>query len=476
MTATATVFVSVGAFYDTPLKTARWPGQFPPVGVAPRRILPSDSTFAPSTGEFVPPVCSAEFNRLLTGSVDKRNPACRERPTICLDPNIMNIQSATAVVRRFSIALLLPALLLAGCEQETEIVRQRVPKPKAPPAADGMLAALAPVADNGWFFKLSGPKDAVAAEAERFRDLLKSLKIDGDRPTWTTPAGWDEEPASGMRAATFVIGEGDEKLECSVIPLPAPGGAASSDEYLLDNVNRWRKQLGLSALTTAGMKTALETKDDIFRVELADGTPITWVELEGTQAGGGMAPFAGGSAPFANMGGGSVAGSRPAPQGPAGPPPGPAGPPVASADTTTEAGPNELPEMTFSVPDGWAPGPLKPFRRISWNVSADGQSAEMYISQAGGDVSANINRWRGQAGLPPLNDPAELQKTIEKIDIGGVAGDMVVLKSNDPAKSMLGAIVVQGGSNWFFKMTGPAAATQGQQDAFRSFLASVKFR
>jgi hypothetical protein len=399
-----------------------------------------------------------------------------EQRTICLDPNIMNNQSATASIRRFAFAVLMPVLLLAGCEQEAQIVRQQVPKPKAPAASDGMLAALAPIGENGWFFKLSGPKDAVAAEAERFRTLLKSLKIDGDRPTWTTPEGWTEEPASGMRAATFVIGDGEDKLECSVIPLPAPGGAASSDDYLLDNVNRWRKQLGLNALTNDGIKTALAASDDIFRVELTDGTPVTWVELEGTQSGGGMAPFAGSSAPFANMGSGTASGPRPAPQGPAGPPPGPVGPPVASAASTVEAGPNELPEMTFSVPDGWSPGPLKPFRRMSWNVTADGQSAEMYISQAGGDVAANINRWRGQAGLSPINDPAELQKTIEKIDIGGVSGDLVVLKSDDPSKAVLGAIVAQGGSNWFFKMTGPAAATQTQQDAFRNFLTSVKFR
>ena len=386
----------------------------------------------------------------------------------------MNDLTVTAQARRICLALLLPALLLAGCEKEAQIVRQRVPKPKAPPAADGMLAALAPIGESGWFFKISGPKEALAAEAARFKGLLTSLKIDGERPTWTTPEGWTEEPASGMRAATFVIGEGDDKLECSVIPLPAPGGASSSDDYLLDNVNRWRKQLSLDAWTVDELKTALEKEEDIFRVELADGTPVTWVKLEGTPSGGGMAPFAGGAAPFANMGGGAP-GSRPAPQGPAGPPPGPAGPPVAKAEPTTEAGPNELPEMTFTVPDSWTPGPLKPFRRISWNVTANGES-EVYISQAGGDVSANINRWRGQAGLSPISDPAELQKTIEKIDIDGVTGDLVVLKGDDPTKAVLGAIVVQGGNNWFFKMTGPATVSPEQQDAFRKFVTSVKFR
>ncbi|MBI1314433.1 hypothetical protein GC176_24330 [bacterium] len=395
----------------------------------------------------------------------------------------MNVLTTTPAVRPLTLPVLLSALLFAGCEQEPQIVRQQVPKPKAPPAADGMLAALAPIGDNGWFFKLSGPKDAVAAEAERFRGLLKSLKIVGDRPSWTAPSGWNEQPASGMRAATFTIGNDGKSLECTVIPLPARDGTASSDEYLLENVNRWRKQLGLNALSSGELQTSLETEGGIFRINLADGTPVTWVELEGTQSGGGMAPFAG-SAPFAAMGDGAAAGPQMPPKGPAGPPQGPvgpAGPPVTAGGSASEtaAGSSELPEMTFAVPDGWVPGALKPFRKVSWNVSDGGASAEAYISAlgaAGADVAQNVNRWRSQAGLAPISDPAELDKTIEKISVDGQQGDLVILQGSDPEKTVLGAIVVRDGTGWFFKMAGAAAAKPAQQDAFRKFVASVKFR
>lgn len=387
----------------------------------------------------------------------------------------MKILAAMGTSRRLAIVLLLHALLVTGCHEEPSIVRQRVPKLKAPPVSDGMLAALVPIGDNGWFFKLTGSKEAVSAEADRFQELLKSLKVDGDRPVWTTPDGWEEEDGSGMRAATFKIASGDESLECSVIPLPARGGAAASDDYLLDNVNRWRKQLGLAAWSAEELKTKLASEENIYRIELDSGIPVTWVQFEGSPTEGGMPPFAG-SAPFASSGSDSGAPSGTSGSGA----PKAAGPPVAGAgrDSRSVAEVAEIPEMSFRVPDGWTPGPLKPFRRISWNVESDGATGEAYISAlgaAGADVTRNVNRWRGQAGLPAIGDPAELAETIEKIEIGGKAADFVVLQGSDPRKTILGAIVVHDGTGWFFKMTGEAAAKPDQQAAFRKFLQSIEF-
>jgi len=56
---------------------------------------------------------------------------------------------------------------------------------------------------------------------------------------WTTPSGWQEQPASGMRVGSFSIKKGDEHADVSIIPL---GTVAGSE---LDNVNRWRGQVGL---------------------------------------------------------------------------------------------------------------------------------------------------------------------------------------------------------------------------------------
>lgn len=96
-------------------------------------------------------------------------------------------------------------LLLSACRQEP-IVTVRVPK-EAP----------------------AGMENAPFAKA----------KVHGVR--WTTPKGWVERPADGMRAATL-IPPGRGRAEVSVIALPGDVGGE------LANVNRWRKQIGLPEL------------------------------------------------------------------------------------------------------------------------------------------------------------------------------------------------------------------------------------
>lgn len=62
---------------------------------------------------------------------------------------------------------------------------------------------------------------------------------------WTTPAGWEEAPRGEMRAASFrVKGEGGKQADVGVVPLPGMGGGD------LDNVNRWRSQVGLAPVAT----------------------------------------------------------------------------------------------------------------------------------------------------------------------------------------------------------------------------------
>jgi hypothetical protein len=58
-----------------------------------------------------------------------------------------------------------------------------------------------------------------------------------------TPEGWRTGPAGGMRKAAFVVVEGDRQVEITVIDLAASAGG------LLDNVNRWRGQIGLGNTT-----------------------------------------------------------------------------------------------------------------------------------------------------------------------------------------------------------------------------------
>jgi hypothetical protein len=92
------------------------------------------------------------------------------------------------------------------------------------------------------------------------------------------------------------------------------------------------------------------------------------------------------------------------------------------------------------------------------------------------DVTANVQRWAAQVGVP-IDD--KLAGFIEKTEIGGTEGNYVKLVGPEdatPRQAMLAAMVVRGEKVWFFKLTGDAAVVEKEVDNFRKFLASAQFK
>lgn len=378
-----------------------------------------------------------------------------------------------------------------GCVDSDDVRRQKVPKiPTAlsgdvihpdsdvlPPAGHGasgspsepidgrMLAAIVPAGGKAWFFKIMGASGLVADQQAGFRGLLDSLKPDGDKLAWDVPEGWSEQLGAGMRAATFRMGSGDTKLECSVIPLPSED--PTSIEYVLANVNRWRGQLGLDAQTEDDFATAIDESDDAQQFKSKAGVAVTYVNIEGKIAGSGGAPMMG-----------ATPGKAAGPTLPPGHPPTtgqkPAGPSGPSAPKTKAV--TSIPEMAFDAPASWTPKPnSSSFRKVSWSLSGGGPKAEMYISTlaaGGSDVAANVGRWRGQVNLEPLSGAA-LMDSVEEISVGGVDGHLAEMIGEEQA--ILAAIVVKGETGWFFTLKAPAEIAKGETENFRAFLKSVKF-
>jgi len=72
----------------------------------------------------------------------------------------------------------------------------------------------------------------------------------GGKPTidWTVPKAWAVQPASGMRAGSFLAkAEDGSFVEITVVPLDGETGGE------LANVNRWRGQLNLPPTDAAGL-------------------------------------------------------------------------------------------------------------------------------------------------------------------------------------------------------------------------------
>jgi hypothetical protein len=65
---------------------------------------------------------------------------------------------------------------------------------------------------------------------------------------WQVPAGWEKMPPGQMQAAKFAIaGTNSVKCEVTVSIFPSDTGGT------LANVNRWRNQIGLGAVTETGL-------------------------------------------------------------------------------------------------------------------------------------------------------------------------------------------------------------------------------
>jgi hypothetical protein len=134
------------------------------------------------------------------------------------------------------------------------------------PAKDGRIVGAIAADQNGTaFYKMRGNAELVDAEKENFlkwvsasRGATASTETTSPAPSapnaesprikWDVPAGWAPGPASQMRYASFAVEKAGEKVDISVVTFPGDGG---SD---VDNVNRWRQQIGLPAVGSELLK------------------------------------------------------------------------------------------------------------------------------------------------------------------------------------------------------------------------------
>jgi hypothetical protein len=141
-------------------------------------------------------------------------------------------------------------------------------------------------------------------------------------------------------------------------------------------------------------------------------------------------------------------------------------------------------EITWKLPKGWLEQAPSAMRAGSFSAAGkNGLKADISVvvlpGSAGTDLD-NINRWRGQLSLAPIEESA-LQKMIEPILPSGRKMKLVDLVTTENAidnkykKRMIAAIYPRGQSTWFFKMTGEAALVESLKPSFLRFLETVKF-
>ncbi len=130
-----------------------------------------------------------------------------------------------------------------------------------------ILAVIQHRKGTAWFIKMTGDNQLVTQHKPVFVEFLKSLQFTtahAGRPHWTAPPDWKEVPGGQFLVAKFMIG-----TEASVNISTSPGNGGG----LAANVNRWRKQLGLSELA-----------DEELAQSVKSTGPVTLVEMSGQSA------------------------------------------------------------------------------------------------------------------------------------------------------------------------------------------------
>ena len=163
-------------------------------------------------------------------------------------------------------------------------------------------------------------------------------------------------------------------------------------------------------------------------------------------------------------------------------PPAPAAAPSTTMPVGLPAPDNSgLPQLKYTLPDGWKEKALTQMRVASFSVAGGSKQADVSVipmgGMAGGNL-ANLNRWRGQVGLQPVDEDG-VQKATEKVTIAGQDADMFDIAGTSPgsgdAERIIASVLHKDDTAWFFKITGDADLVETQKPAFISFLKSVDF-
>jgi hypothetical protein len=348
------------------------------------------------------------------------------------------------------------ALSLVGCGRN-EVKVYRVAKETAPEPSAAMTAPAEPAAATGQ-----------------------------PQLTWTLPAGWQEVPPRQMRVASFIAVNKDGMTnDISVIPLPSGGPE-------INLVNMWREQLHLAPVDADAAAKEAEPitigSDPGKLYDFVSSEPVIAGKSRGrilvamTTRGEtswffkvtGEDAFVREQKPVVIQFLKSIKFSSSAE-------------PAQFAEahrmlsTNSKLAPTESADHpAWVVPAGWQEMPAGQMLVAKYLAQGtDGAKAEVNIGTAMGGVTANVNRWRGQLGLGPLDEDG-VNKLATSIDVEGGGKAMVVdfsgtdARTSQPAR-LIGAIVVANGQTWFYKFMGNEQVIAQQKEPFTKFVQTVKY-
>lgn len=332
--------------------------------------------------------------------------------------------------------------LVASCDSGTSVDREfadvRLSK--------GSLAERASTAER------FGLRSGAAKPASQAQNGLEQARAALE---WTTPTGWEERPPSAMRLVSFQVGAAD----CALTLLAGDAGGLKA------NVDRWRGQIGLPALGAAELEALPTTRFFDADAVLFDargtykgmsGGPVEDARLLGV-----LLVDPRGSAFLKFVGPASVVDAHVA-----------AFTALAASirpKRATSEGSSSANGFSFDLPAGWSRGADKPTRVLDFAAGEGLDCGVTVLAGDGGGLGANVNRWRGQLGLPAL--------THEEIDalpmLAMLRGNGRYVEIENDDQAIVGALAIGVERSTFVKLSGPRERVLAQRDAFRALCASL---
>ncbi|MBM4378592.1 MAG: hypothetical protein FJ086_04720 [Deltaproteobacteria bacterium] len=140
--------------------------------------------------------------------------------------------------------------------------------------------------------------------------------------------------------------------------------------------------------------------------------------------------------------------------------------------------PPQVPEgagLSWTLPEGWTESRAGGMRYATLKPPSGAAEISVVVlgGTAGGEL-ANVNRWRGQLGLPALDEQA---REAARKAVKSAAGEVSVydfLGQGQPASRMLVGHLSRDGSTWFLKLSGESAAVEAVRGAFVQVIQSLE--
>jgi len=133
--------------------------------------------------------------------------------------------------------------------------------------------------------------------------------------------------------------------------------------------------------------------------------------------------------------------------------------------------------LTWSLPKGWTEARSGGIRFATLKPSTSGKidiSVVVLPGGAGGELS-NVNRWRGQIGLPPIDEQAlAAGRQVIKSKAGPLAVFDFTSEGTAKTRMVTGILSTPDGSTWFLKMVGDADPVAKTKPEFTRLMESLR--